>query len=382
MVTGVPDDSSTLRKRRELRASLLGILAAVAVVAVLTGLLYTRVALSGSPPPRDPMPVATTTYTVQDSYTRKVSYLGLVTAGRKADLGFEVPGTLLSAPLRPGTPVGAGDVIALLDQSGLRARRAATAAELEQAEVELELAQIKAARQRDLADTGAVSREAHDETRLRARALQARVEAVRARLASIDIDVEKSRLLAPYDGVVADRYAHQGAVINPGEPIVRLVETAAQEAHIGVAARRAAQLQPGMHYALRLRDQEVQAQLLSVRPDVNPRTRTATAVFALPAAVHALDGEPVSLELAEHIPQRGGWLPLGALQEGSRGVWTVLRVVDRDGRRLTVREAVEVLEVRADRAFVRGTLPSGAIVVASGTHRVAPGTAVSVTEAS
>ena len=41
-------------------------------------------------------------------------------------------------------------------------------------------------------------------------------------------------------GVIADRYVSQGAVVSPGTPVVRLVETTAQEAHIGVAPARAA----------------------------------------------------------------------------------------------------------------------------------------------
>jgi RND family efflux transporter MFP subunit len=343
-------------------------------------LLFARVTLSGAPAPREPLPVATTVFHITAGYDRTVSYLGLVAAGRRAALGFEIPGTIDSLPLRPGTPVAQGDVIATLESSGLEARRAATAAELEQARVELELAQLSAKRQRDLVATNAVSREAYDQTRLRARALEAQVTAVEARLNSIDIELGKSRLLAPYDGVVADRYTHQGAVVNPGVPVVRLVEVAGKEAHIGVAARRAIGLVPGQFYPLRLRDQRFEAELLSVRPDVNPRTRTATAVFAMPAGIRALDGEAVTLELTQTVPERGGWLPIAALQEGNRGIWTVLRINASSGETRTVREAVEVLEIQGERAFVRGTLPDGASVVASGVHRIGAGTAVNPAE--
>ena len=96
---------------RNLGPSLLGIVAAVAIAATLTGLLYARVALSEDPSPRTPLTVATVTYEVQDSYQRTISYLGLVTAGRKANLGFEIPGTLDSPPLRQGSPVRQGELV-------------------------------------------------------------------------------------------------------------------------------------------------------------------------------------------------------------------------------------------------------------------------------
>lgn len=357
-----------------------GALAAVAIVTLVTGLLFARVALSGDPSPRAPLPVDTINYTATDGYDRVVSYLGLVTAGRRAALGFEIPGTIDSPPLRPGTPVVQGDVIATLESSGLQARRAATSAQLEQARAELELARLNAKRQRDLIESGAVSREVYDETRLRARALEAQVDAVEAQLNSIDIELGKSRLIAPYDGVVADRFTHQGAVVNPGVPVVRLVEVAGKEAHIGVAARLAPELVPGQRYRLRLREQPFDAELLSVRPDVNPRTRATTAVFALPGDIQALDGEAVTFEFTETVEEAGGWLPIAALQEGNRGIWTVLRIETQEGQTRTVREAVEVLEIQGDLAYVRGTLPDGSSVVASGVHRIGAGTAVQPVE--
>jgi len=43
---------------------------------------------------------------------------------------------------------------------------------------------------------------------------------------------------------------------------------------------------------------------------------------------------------------------------------------------VALREAVEVLHVTGDRAYVRGTLNDGDRVIADGVHRVAPGTRV------
>ena len=365
-------------RRLRINASLLGFLAALAIVSGLTTLLYARVALSDGPQAKTPLPVATTLFRTQDSYQRKVSYLGLVVAGRKANLGFEIPGLIATLPLRQGSPVRQGDVIATLVDTALHSKRKATEADLEQARAELELAQLKSRRQRELRATGAVSKQAFDETRLQARALAARVDAVTAHLASIDIELEKSRLLAPYDGVIADRYVHSGAVVNAGTPVVRLLSTANREAHIGIAAQRSGDIEVGKNYTLKLRDTTFAASLLSVRPDVDPVTRATTAVFAIPGDVDALDGEPVTLELEEAVRETGGWLPIAALLEGKRGVWTVLKIeADGDAFR-TVREAVEVLDIQGDKVFVRGTLPSGAQVVASGVHRISPGTVVTL----
>jgi RND family efflux transporter MFP subunit len=371
-----PEKADTRPGRRT--TSLIGIAGAIAIVVVITGVLEARVALTGGVEPKNPLAVAKVTYEVQDSYSRPVSYLGLVTAGRKAVLGFEIPGQIATLQLREGDPVKRGQELAALDTGALQARRKATAAELEQARTELELAQIKSDRQKELSATGAVSKEAFDDTRLRARALTSRVEAVEAQLASIDIELEKSRLLAPYDGVIADRYVYQGAVVSAGTPVVRLVELTNQEARIGVPATMAGALEIGQQYTLTLRDRSLQARLLTVRPDVDPVTRTASVVFAIPPDVSALDGEPITLDYREPVEMRGGWLPMAALLEGQRGTWNVLRIEPDGELYRTTRESVEVLDIQGDRVYVFGTLPDGAWVVADGIHRITPGTLVSV----
>ncbi|QFU76167.1 efflux RND transporter periplasmic adaptor subunit [Halioglobus maricola] len=363
-------------------SGLVGIGVAALITISLSSALHVRTAMGDKPSPRVPLTVEPVIYTQQDHYDREVSYLGLITAGRKANLGFEVPGTVAELPWREGSPVAKGEIIARLDDAALRASYRATEGDLDQARSELELGRLKARRQQELRETGAVSREAFDETRLRAEALESRVVATEARLHSIAIQLEKASLRAPYDGIIGDRFIHEGAVVNPGSPVVHFIETAGREANIGVTVTRARALVPGQEYTLTLRGQTFNSPLLTVRPDVDPVTRVTTAVFSLPEDIDAVDGEPVSLLLSESVPSIGGWLPIASLLEGNRGLWTVLRL-DRDGDiAVTVREAVEVVEIRGDQAFVHGTLADGTEVVASGVHRITPGTVVSVGPAS
>ena len=363
------------------RATVTALVVAIGLTSLFTLALYARVDASEAVEQRKPVPIPVTRFEEQDSYRREIAFLGLVRAGRTSNLGFEVAGSVAQLPVREGSAVAAGDVLAALDTAQLQARRRAVAADLERVEAELELARLKAKRQRNLKATGAVSEEAFDETRLRAKALEAQLDSVRAQLAGIDIDIEKSVLRAPYAGVVAERLVNAGAVVNPGTPVLRLVAGGRREAHIGIAAEQTALLSPGETYPLELRGARFEATLRSIRPDVDPRTLTTTAVFELPAELAGLDGEPVNLLLQEQVAMRGGWVPLSALLEGDRGLWTVLRLERRGNSTVTVREAVEVLEVQGNRAYVRGTLTDTAQFVADGVHRIAPGTPVQPREA-
>lgn len=369
-------DKITKGKPRRAKSNFWGLAAAAGIIVTLTALLHARAGFGTASPTLTPLPVATVQYAVDDGYQRQVSFLGLIRAGQRSNIGFEVPGLVVSVPIREGSLVVAGQEIARLDTAQLQARRSAVAADLQGVTAELELARLKEARQRDLRDTGAVSEETYDETRLRAKALEAQRLSAAAQLESIDLDITKSVLYAPYDGMVAERMVNEGAVVSTGTAIARIVSSGLREAHIGIAVEQAARLTPSTSYPLLVRGQQVETTLRSIRPDIDPATLTTTAVFELPGGVAGLDGEPVALTLDETVDVAGGWLPIKSLIEGERGLWTVLRLDNQGDSTVTLREAVEVLHVDGDRAYVRGTLVEGQRVVADGIHRVTPGTPV------
>ncbi len=364
------------RKKRFSGSSMVGLLAAAIIASGVAGALHLRAAQSIDTNTRAPMPVSAMPFVTEQQYLRNTSLLGLVEANRSAVLGFELPGMLAQVHVREGAAVAAGDILATLDDGTLQSARRAVLAQLQQAESQLELAQLNARRQKELVANGAVSRERFDETRLNARALAAQVDAARAELSKIELDLEKSQLRAPYAGVIALRYLDEGSIVGAGVPVLRLIETGAMEAHIGVPVELTDALVPGDYYPLEIRGASVQARLSAVRPDIDPYTRSVTSVFLLPETAAALHGEAVTLQLSRKIREEGGWLPVSALVEGQRGIWNVLRLAEEDSQTISVREVVEVLEVQGDLAYVRGSLRDGQQVIAQGVHRIAPGTAV------
>ena len=108
-------DSSTSHEKPSRFGGLIGVGAAVLITVGLTSLLHARFAMGERPEPRTPLTVDWVLYEEQSSYQREVSYLGLVSAGRKANLGFEVAGTVATLPWREGSPVATGEIIAWLN---------------------------------------------------------------------------------------------------------------------------------------------------------------------------------------------------------------------------------------------------------------------------
>ncbi|EAQ97863.1 efflux RND transporter periplasmic adaptor subunit [Congregibacter litoralis] len=363
------------------KGSALALAIAVGITGVVTAALHARVSAEQSASLRAPMPVEQTAFIEQQDFQREQKFLGLVQAASRSQVGFEVPGAIAEVFVREGQAVEAGAALAKLDTQTLEARRRAAASAVDQASAELELASARRVRQAPLAESGAISAQLFDDTRLAEKAVESALAAAQARLDSLEIDLEKSVLRAPYAARIGRQLLDRGAVTQPGAPVFTLTSLENREAHIGVAVEQARYLTVGKNYPLQWRDRSLSAPLVAVRSDVNPVSMTTVAIFSLPGDVDAFDGEPVSVSVPRTEPETGGWLPLSALIEGERGIWTVLALRERDGNTVALREVVEVLHVSGDRAFVRGSVRDGDRLIADGVHRIAPGTAVAPLEA-
>ena len=323
---------------------------------------------------RAPMPVAAVTYRQQPSFTRDANYLGVVRAGTDSVVGFEVAGVLTSLTATEGMRVAPGDVLAQLGTDRRQARLDAAAATLSRVMAERAQAEARAERIAALVEDGSASQQDYDDARFAAQALQAAENTAAAQKQSAQLELNKSTLKAPYNAVVAERLAQTGAVVAPGTPVLRLVTASGREAHIGVPSDVARRLQIGSTHTLLLQGQQVVARLRSVREDLDPATLTVGAVFDLPDDVASVVGESAVLQVAETITSDGGWLPVTALLEASRGLWDVLTITpDEQGKPRAGRESVEILYTRGNEVFVRGTLPDNVAVVASGLQRISPG---------
>lgn len=317
------------------------------------------------------------------SYAVERVYAGRTVAGRVTELGFRHAGELEAVAVDIGDRVDAGSVLARLDAAAVNAALAQAEADVRHAAASLEamrartdLARQTERRFADLRADGHVSVQEYDERRLEFAARRAELDVAEAALArsraardAAAIVVQDARLSAPFAGVVQARHVDEGAQLQPGQPVLRLVERGRVEAHVGVPDTVAADLDADGRYALRWGDRTLPAALRAVLPEVDAQTRTVTAVFTL-GAVDVPLGAVVELITQRAVDAAGFWLPITALTESDRGLWGVFVINERSQLE---RRIVEVLHAESDRAFVRGTLSDGDRIVRSGVQRLVPG---------
>jgi RND family efflux transporter MFP subunit len=211
----------------------------------------------------------------------------------------------------------------------------------------------------------------------------AAVALARQRIASVSVELSKTRLYAPFAGNVVERLVDEGRVLGTGDPVMRIQERATPEIRVGIAGRAIDQLRPGQDHTLFWRDLPFSARLRVLLPLRATITRTVDALFdPLDVDLRLLPGDIVTLNLATSIEERGTWLPIDALSEGERGLWSVYVVTEADDQEpppgiaathRVVRRTVDVLYQEADRVFVDGALSGGERVITGGRQRIVAG---------
>lgn len=329
--------------------------------------------------PAEPVRVATVPAAADAGYRASSSYTGRVEARLDSQLGFEIGGLLDDVFVDEGSVVPKAAAIAKLDTARLEAQRAEAAAALDQVRAEYELAEATFARTEEAFSYKGVSQQALDETRQQAEALKAAAGVAEARLDRIDVDIAKATLRAPFAGTIVSRAADPGAVLPPGQALVMLQSSEDPEARIGLAPDAADALVAGERYTLSVNNRPVDATLKAILPRRDEATRTVDAIFTLDVnAASVRPGDLARFDTERFVAADGYWVPISSLIEGPRGLWQSLVAEATDEGHVLVKHTLEILHADESRAYVRGTLAPGDLLVSEGTHRVVAGQRVEI----
>jgi membrane fusion protein, multidrug efflux system len=370
--------AATSRLRRVLRQSITLSLTLTVLVGAGLAVVGGRSVLSGSAAVTEEGSAPLTAVAVmrvepQSGYGITRRFTGQIEAPANAELGFELGGRLAEVLVQEGDAIAAGTVVARLDTAALIPERAALQAELAALAADAELAQLTLARNDALSERGFRSVAAQDEARLSLARARAGMEAIRARIAGVDVRLDKSVLTAPFDAVIGARLVDAGQTVAAGQPVLALFQDAAPRLRVGLPPDLAAELQVGAPARIEVGGLLRPATILYIRPDLDPGTRSRSVVLSLPKGLAQGLGETASLVLETQVDEPGFWAPLSALREGVRGSWSVVAVETTGQGDRTVTAGVEVIHTDGTRVYLRGTLPAGARIVAEGPDRVAPG---------
>ena len=301
------------------------------------------------------------------------AFAGEVRARHEPVLGFRIGGKIAERFVDVGARVKQGQPLARLDASDVALALEGARAQLASAQADLALADAELERHRNLFERQLISRSLFDTRVAQQQAAQARVRQAKAQASASGNQAAYARLLAPADGVIAQRLAESGQVVQAGQPVFVLAQDGEREVAIAIPERRAADFAPGRALVVELWSEpgvRVPATVREIAPAADAQARTYAARVAFDAG--ASGGELGQSARVYALDDAGSTLslPLSALhvRDGDAAVW----VVDPATSTVHLRPVHAGAYGEASVPVISGLEP-GEWVVAAGVHLLLEG---------
>ena len=296
---------------------------------------------------------------MMDSYKITREFPGKLLPAQQSNLAFEIPGKINIINVDIGDAVKKGQILAELDN-----REAI--AQLKQAKAKYDLAVQILNRYKDLRSEGHISIQDLDNANSEELIAKSRYEFYKVKL-------EQTKLIAPFDGVIQNRYLDTGSVISGGIPIIEILGSKNVEAHISIPLKFIDKLNIGDSYDFKIGDKRPTGVLARLAPMTPGGSDNRLAIFNFDTFFYP--GSIAELKLSLNIEGRGTWVPIKSLSQSEQGIWAIYTVNDK---KVVVRDLVEILYFEGEYAFVNGTLNDGDLVVLGGAQKIIEGKSLNI----
>ena len=195
-------------------------------------------------------------------YENKIFTTGTLLANESIDIRSEISGKITELYLEEGREVEAGEVLLKINDSELQAQ-------LEQAEYRIGLAEVREERQQQLLERGGISQEQYDATLNELNVLRSQADLIKAQ-------IEKTEILAPFDGIVGLRYVSNGSYISPNTEIANLQSINPIKIEFSIPERYAGVVEDGSKVIFNVQgqDEDFEASIYAIEPRIESQTRT------------------------------------------------------------------------------------------------------------
>ena len=196
-------------------------------------------------------------------------FTGRTEPNKRALIASELDGLLMSYQAKRGSRVSKGDQIASINTGSLSAALAGAKAEQNSAAVEYKA-------QENLVKRGLNAQNAKATA-------NAALQAANARVQQAETELEKAKVSAPFDGIIADHHAEVGDFMSVGKALVTLIDLDPIRAVGDVAERDISDLKVGdSAKTVMLNGDEVSGEVTYISPFADESTRTFRVEITLP----------------------------------------------------------------------------------------------------
>lgn len=244
---------------------------------------------------------------------------GPIVVENQVDVAAQREGVVSQILVDAGTRVHKGDLLATLDDRQIvadleaaRAKTASTEADLNNWKAEAKVLEADFQRAKKMWEAKLIPEEQFEHARYKAEGDQWDVKRVEQLLLnaqdtqrSLELELEKTQIRAPFDGIVARRYIRAGQSVVRGDRLMWVTATGPLRVRFTLPSKFVNQIKVGQPVAVTVADsnspQEHAARIVQVSPVVDPASGTIEALAELTGPVADLrPGMQADVHLPAH----------------------------------------------------------------------------------
>lgn len=341
-------------------------------IVVIGTCLAALVQAQNGPPPA-PVVVAETTRT---ELAPMVSIPGTVVSRHDSRIASEVTGRVIWIA-DVGTVVDKGDRVARLENTTLEIQKGEYRGLVTRESARLTFLEPEVKRLEALEAENNAAESLLDQRRSELEVARGDLEVARARLRQIEDQLAKTTIVAPFDGIVVERIANLGEMINELDEVARLVAPQSIEVVARAPLNAVAFLSVGREVELYNDYRSGGGTVRTIVPFGDPQSHMFELRLDVPAEAWII-GESIRLDVPTAKPREVIAVPRDALVLRREGAFVF---------RINAEQTAEKVDVTTgasdgDLIEVVGELSVGDLVVTRGAERLRPGQPVMVTNTS
>lgn len=309
-----------------------------------------------------------TTFALEpEHFERKVDIRGTVKSKGNITLSPESPGQVTKVLVREGQKMQKGQVLVIQDAEVLKN----TIAELK---TSLDLANTMYERQKKLWDKNIGTEVQYLEAKNRKESLERKLATTRSQL-------DKTKIKAPFSGVIDLVNIRVGEMVQPGQPIVRLVsldnmyiKADVSEAYIGKfkAGQKVKVYFPSI-------DTELESKVSALGQVIELNNRTFELEVQIPTKGNVKPNMIAVLSIADYVNENALSIPNNLIFRDNNGAF-VYMLKKVDGNDVAMRADVALGITAGTKTEVLNGLKAGDVIIEKGIYDIANGAQVKVVE--
>ncbi len=237
-------------------------------------------------------------------FISQLKLVGEVEADNDAIISGQVLASLTSITADKGTRVAKGDTILVLDDRRPRAIYNMAIARVENARLDHDVAKKQYESGLGVSETQYLK-------------IKNAFLAAEAELENAKVDLENCFIIAPFKGVVAERYVDLGELVNPGAPLVRVVDNGTLRIRAGVPENQAGPIKRGANASIGVKEINLQldGKIRWVGATLDPRSRTLPIEISIKSDWRLKPGMITEVSLEKFTSENAIVIPLSVLQK-------------------------------------------------------------------